>query len=419
MPLTETKIKNAKAGEKQTKIFDVDGLFLLVAPTGKGGAGKRWRLKYYFNGKEKLLALGTYPEVTLADARTRRDQARQLIANGIDPGDMKKQLKAEQEEKAANTFRALAESWHKHQAGVLSEHTRERTLGRLTRDAFPVIGDTPLADLTPRIILEKVLRPIEKRGNVETAHRVRGTIGQILRFGVAEGRCDRDVTADLRGALKPIQREHFAGLDSGGTTDPAKVGALLRAIEGFDGSPVVKAALKLHPLVVVRPGELRSAEWCEIDLDAGEWNIPAGKMKGRLKLKHPHLVPLSSAAVAVLRELHPLTGAGKYLFPSVRSTSRPISENTLNAALRRLGYTKEEIVSHGWRSIFRTLGDEVLQERPDIIEAQLAHKVIGPLGRAYNRTSFLKERRELMEKWGAYLEGLKAGAKVIPIKRRA
>lgn len=416
MPLTDVQVKNAKTGEKQAKLYDVDGLFLLVAPTGKGRGGKRWRLKYYFDGKEKLLALGTYPEVSLAEARKRRDQARQLIANGVDPGDMKKQLKAEKAEQAANTFEKLAREWHKRQAGALSARTRNMLISRLERDAFPVIGSTPLANLTAKVILEKVLRPIEERNAIELAHRERGVISQILRYGVAIGACERDVTADLRGALKPVPRKHHAALDAGGTTDPAKVGALLRAIETFDGSFTVKCALRLHPLVATRPGELRHAEWSEIDFDKATWAIPAGKMK----MKNPHLVPLSLAAVAILRELHALTGTGRYLFPSTRSTARPISDNTMNAALRRLGYTKEEIVSHGWRAVFRTLADEVLQERVDIVEAQLAHQVKDTLGRAYNRTQFLKERRELMNRWGKYLEGLKAGAtKVIPLKRQA
>lgn len=407
MPLTDTKVKNAKAGDRQTKLFDVDGLFLLVAPTGKGTGGKRWRFKYYFDGKEKLLAFGTYPEVSLAEARKRRDQARQLVANGIDPGDMKKRLKAEQAERAANTFEKLAREWHVRQVGDLSERTRKMLMSRLERDVFPVFGGTPLADLRAKDILEKVLRPIEDRGAIELAHRTRGVVSQIMRYGVACGLCERDVTADLRGALKPVPRKHHAALDAGGTTDPGKVGALLRSIETFDGSFIVKCALRLHPFVATRPGELRHAEWAEIDLDGATWSIPSGKMK----MKNPHIVPLSAQAVSILRELHPLTGSGQYLFPSVRSTSRPISDNTMNAALRRLGYTSDEIVSHGWRAVFRTLADEVLHERIDIIEAQLAHQVQDTLGRAYNRTSFLKERRDLMNRWGCYLDTLRAGNK--------
>jgi integrase len=254
---------------------------------------------------------------------------------------------------------------------------------------------------------------MEDRGAIDSAHRVRGTLSQILRYGVASGLCDRDFTADLRGALKPIPRKHHAALDQSGTTDSTKVGELLRAIDGFDGSTIVKCALQLHPLVATRPGELRHAEWAEIDFDTATWSSPAGRMK----MKKPHVVPLSLQALNILRELNKVTGSGKYLFPSIRSTAKPISDNTMNAGLRRLGYTKEEIVSHGWRAIFRTLADEVLQERVDIIEAQLAHQVSDALGRAYNRTSFLKERRELMNRWGQYLEQLKATRKVIQLAR--
>jgi len=371
-------------------------------------------LNYRYGGKQKTLALGKYPDVSLAEARNRRDQARQLIANSVDPGNMKKQLKAEKAERQANTLEKLAREWHERQAGDLSERTRNMLMVRMTRDVFPAIGDTPLADLKAKDILERVLRPIEDRDAVELAHRTRGVISQVLRYGVAIGACERDVTVDLRGALKPVQRKHHAALDAGGTTDPAKVGALLRTIDTFDGSFIVKCALQLHPFVATRPGELRHAEWIEIDFNSATWAIPAGKMK----MKNPHIVPLSPQALAILRELQPLTGSGKYLFPSTRSTARPISDNTMNAALRRLGYTKEEIVSHGWRAVFRTLADEVLQQRIDIIEAQLAHQVKDTLGRAYNRTQFLKERRELMNRWGEYLDGLKVGGKVIPLKRK-
>jgi len=384
---------------------------LLVTKTG----GKLCRFKYRFDNKEKLLAIGSYPEISLSDARKCREDARKLLANSSDPGEVKKAIKSEEAERRASTFEKLALEWHERQADKLADKTKSMLMARLDRDIFPVIGKTPLTDLTPRLILEKVLRPIEDRGAIELAHRVRGLISQILRYGVACGFCDRDFTVDLRGALKPVQRKHHAALDDGGTTDPAKVGALLRAIETFDGSFIVQCALRLHPLVATRPGELRHAEWAEIDFDTATWAIPAGKMK----MKNPHIVPLAPQAMAILKELHPLTGSGQYLFPSVRSTARPISDNTMNAALRRLGYSREEIVSHGWRAIFRTLADEVLQERLDIIEAQLAHQVADTLGRAYNRTSFLKERRELMNRWAAYLDGLKIGAKVIRLRGNA
>jgi integrase len=414
MPLTDVQVRNAKSSAKPRKIFDGDGLYLLVSPTQKAGRGKSWRLKYFFDGKEKLLSLGSYPEVSLADARGRRDKARRLIANGIDPASEKQLQKRKRTEQTANTVEVVAKEWLQRQDGVLAETTRKMIERRLTNDVYPPIGSTPIADLVAREILEKVLRPIEERGTLETAHRVRGTLSQIMRYGVACGLCERDATVDLRGALKPIRRKHHPALDADGIPDSAKVGALLRAIDGFDGNPTVKAALRLHPLVATRPGELRHAEWTEIDFDQALWSIPAGRMK----MKSPHIVPLSPKAVAILRELHSRTGNGRYIFPSTRSVERPISDNTLNAALRRLGYDGTEFVSHGWRAIFRTLADEVLQERIDIIEAQLAHQVSDALGRAYNRTSFLKERRDLMNRWGSYLDGLKSASKVIPLTKR-
>lgn len=413
MPLTDIQVRNAKATEKPRKLFDVEGLFLLVSPSKRAGRGKCWRLKYYFDGKEKSLALGVYPEISLADARTRRDKARKLVANGVDPGDVKKQQKAERAEHIANTVEIIARQWLTKREDTLAEKTLNMIQRRLENDVFPVIGNMPIADLKARDILVKVLQPIEARGTLETAHRVRGILSQVMRFAVACGLCDRDVTVDLRGALKPVQRKHHAALDAGGTPDPVKVGALLRTIDGFDGSPTVKAALRLHPLVATRPGELRHAEWPEINFDTSSWEIPAGRMK----MKNPHIVPLSKQAIAILKEQRLLTGSGKYIFPSTRSAVRPISDGTLNAALQRLGYSKEEFVPHGWRAIFRTLADEVLQERVDIIEAQLAHQVKDALGRAYNRTSFIKERRQLMDQWCEYLEGLKAEVQVIPLHK--
>ncbi len=414
MPLTDIKIRNAKPTAKPCKMFDGDGLYLLVSPTKKPGRGKSWRFKYFFDGKEKLLSLGSYPEISLAEARSRRDQARKLVANNIDPAKERQRQKLERAEQIANTVELVAKEWLHRQEGVLAPKTIDMIERRLANDVYPAIGSTPIADLVAREILEKVLRPIEDRGTLETAHRVRGTLSQIMRYGVACGLCERDATVDLRGALKPIRRKHRPALDTDGIPDPAKVGALLRAIDGFDGSPTVKAALRLHPLVATRPGELRHAEWTEIDLDQALWSIPAG----RVKMKNPHIVPLSPQALTILRELHQITGKGTYLFPSSRSTARPISNNTLNAALRRLGYDGTEFVSHGWRAIFRTLADEVLQDRIDIIEAQLAHQVSDALGRAYNRTSFLKERRAMMNRWGSYLDGLKNASKVISLVKR-
>lgn len=402
-PLTDIQITRTKPKDKDYKLADGAGLYLLITKSG----GKLWRLKYRFSGKEKLLALGSYPEVGLSEARRRKEDARRLLANNIDPSEIKKAIGAEEKERLANTFKILAIEWQKNIANnSLSKTTQKMVEARLKNDIYPAIGHTPLTDLTPKILLEKVLRPIEERGVIESAHRVRGLISQILRYGVASGKCDRDLTTDLRGALKPIPRRHHAAFDQDGITDTKKVGALLRAIDDFEGYFIVKCALRFHPLVATRPGELRHAEWAEIDLEKATWSIPAKRMK----MKKPHIVPLSPQAVSILKELHEITGSGILLFPSIRSTARPISDNSMNAALRRLGFTKDEIVSHGWRAIFRTLADEVLHERVDIIEAQLAHQVSDALGRAYNRTAFLKERRNLMIRWGNYLESLKNGS---------
>jgi integrase len=408
-PITDVQVRNAKASEKDYKLSDGGGMYLLVTSSG----GKLWRIDYRYANKRKTIALGEYPDISIAKAREKRAQVRQQLSDGVDPSVAKKEAKREQHAQRTNTFEKLAYEWYERQTDSLADTTKKMLSARLKNDIFPVIGDTPLDNLNPRTILEDVLRPIEGRGAIETAHRVRGVISQVLRYGVSCGLCERDFTVDLRGALKPIPRNHHAALDADGTTDPAKVGALLRAIDSFDGSQIVKNALRLHPLVATRPGELRHAEWSEINFDTATWSIPAGKMK----MKNPHIIPLSPQAVRILLDLQELTGKGKYLFPSIRSTARPISDNTMNAALRRLGYTRDEIVSHGWRAIFRTLTDEVLQERVDIIEAQLAHQVSDTLGRAYNRTSFLKERRELMDRWGQYLEQLKATRKVIQLAR--
>ena len=410
LPLSDIQVKNAKSKKKSYKLADGAGMYLLVTVSG----GKLWRLDYRYKEKRKTLSFGSYPEITLSEARKRRSEARQLLANGVDPGALKKTIKTEGIAERSNTFEKLAHDWLDRQTTTLAATTRKMIHARLEKDIHPAIGNTPITELSAQLILEKVLRPIEARGAIESAHRARGTISQILRYGVACGVCDRDLTADMHGALKPIPRKHHAALDSaGGTTDPIKVGELLRTIDTYDGYLVVKHALQLHPYVATRPGELRHAEWVEIDFETATWSIPAGRMK----MKNPHIVPLSPQAIEILQSLHELTGAGKYLFPSVRSVARQISDNTMNAALRRLGYSKNEIVSHGWRAIFRTLADEVLQERVDIIEAQLAHQVNDTLGRAYNRTSFLKERRGLMNRWGQYLDKLKATGKVAPMAR--
>jgi integrase len=405
VPLTDVQVKNAKAeGGKAVTLFDGGGLYLSVEPSGAKG----WRLKYRFNGKGRLISLGTYPETTLAGARKKKGAIRTQVKTGIDPSLARKAEKLDKESRQAKTFKVVAEEWAGQQKAKLAASTLKMTLGRLERDIYPAIGNVPVADLIPKMILDGVLRPMERRGVVELAHRTKSIISRILRYGVACGYLERDISADLRGALQTFSRKHMAA-----PTDPKEVAGILRAIDGFEGSFIVKCALRLHPLVVTRPGELRGAEWSEVDLETATWEIPAERMK----TGNPHIVPLSEQALAILHELHPLTGSGKYLFPSIRSTAKPISNNTLNAGLRRLGITKEELVSHGWRAVFRTLGDEVLQFRPDFIEHQLAHAVKDPNGRAYNRTSHLAERKKMMQTWADYLEGLKAGAKVIPLRK--
>ena len=404
MSLTDTAIKNAKPGAKPIKLSDEKGLFLLVSHSG----GKWWRLKYRFGGKEKLLSMGTYPEVSLKDARQRRDDARKLLADGVDPGENRKAVKATKTERAANSFEVIAREWFARKLPSWAPSNADKIIQRLENDAFPWLGGRPIADITPHELL-KVLRRIEERGAVESAHRMRNYCSQIFRYAIATGRAERDAAADLRGALPPSVSQHRAAI-----TDPKAIGGLLRAIDCFQGTFVTKSALLLAPLVFVRPGELRKAEWAEIDLDKAEWNIPAARMK----MRDPHLVPLSTQAVAILRELHPLTREGRYVFPGARTNGRPMSDNAILAALRRMGFAKDEMSGHGFRAMARTILDEVLEVRPDFIEHQLAHAVRDPNGRAYNRTAHLAERRKMMQQWADYLGKLKTGAEVItlPIK---
>jgi integrase len=405
MSLTDTAIRNAKPGEKPIKIFDGGGLYLEVAPAG----GKWWRLKYRFGGKEKRLSLGVYPDVGLKNARERRDNTRKLLANDIDPAEQRKAIKSAQGDRTANSFEVVAREWFaKFKPNWVASHS-DKIIKRLERDVFPWIGDKPIADVRAPELLA-CLRRIENRGAVETAHRALQNCGQILRYAVATGRAERDSSGDLRGALPPVKEQHLASI-----TDPTAVGALLRACDGYQGSFVTQCALRLAPLVFVRPGELRKAEWAEINLDRAEWNIPAERMK----LREPHLVPLSTQGVTILRELHALTGSGRYVFPGARTNGRPMSDNAILAALRRMGFAKDEMSGHGFRAMARTILDEVLHVRPDYIEHQLAHAVRDPNGRAYNRTAHLSERRAMMQQWGDYLDKLKSGAEVIPINRAA
>ena len=403
MPLTDAKVRNAKPAEKMFKLYDERGLFLMVAPEG----GKLWRLKYRIDGKEKLLALGGYPDVGLKEAREKRDDARKLLAAGVDPGAARKAQKAARIERAANSFEVIAREWFAKNEPAWAPSHSTRVCRRMERDIFPWIGGSPIADLKAPEILATVKR-IAERGALETAHRALSDIGQVFRFAISTSRAESDVTRDLRGALPPAVDGHFTAV-----TDPVEVGALLRAMWGYEGTLIVKCALRLAPLVFVRPGELRAARWADFDLDTAEWRFTVSKTKTDL------IVPLSRQAVEILREIQPATGTGEYVFPSARTPKRPMSDNAVLAAMRRMGIPKEAATGHGFRATARTLLDEELGFRPDLIEHQLAHAVRDANGRAYNRTIFLKERHAMMQRWADYLDELRVGATVTPITRAA
>jgi integrase len=405
MALTDTAIRKAKSGDKTQRLFDGSGMYLELSPAG----GKWWRLKYRFGGKEKRLSLGIYPDTSLADAREKRDAARKLLAAGVDPGEQRKAVKAAGEERAANSFEVIAREWHAKQSTTWVDLHASRIMLRLENDVFPWLGRRPIADIPAREFLATVNR-VADRGAVESAHRVLQYCSQVLRYAIATGRAERNPVADLRGALPPVKQTHHAAI-----IDPDAIGGLLRAIDGYQGSFVTKCALRLAPLLFVRPGELRHAEWAEFDLDCAQWNLPAEKMK----MREPHLVPLAPQAVAILRELHELTGRGRYVFPSARGPKRPMSDNAVLSALRRMGYATHEMSGHGFRAMARTVLDEVLHFRPDYIEHQLAHAVTDPNGRAYNRTAHLAERRTMMVAWADYLDTVKAGGKVVAFNRVA
>lgn len=400
MSLTDTAIRNTKPSDKLIKLFDGGGLFLLVTPAG----GKWWRLKFRTGGKEKLLSLGTYPEIGLKDAREKRDSARKLIANGIDPGEKRKSMKREAIITGANTFEAVASEWLNGQKTQVSPGQYQKTLARMKSDVFPWMGRRPISEIdAPEILV--VLRRVDSRGARYTAHRLRSQISQVFRFAIATGRAKGDPAKDLIGAIPTPVEKHFASI-----TEPAKVAEMLRAFDGFSGTFTVLCALKLAPLLFVRPGELRKAEWAHLDLEKAEWRYRVSKTNT------DHLVPLASQTVAILRELHALSGEGLYVFPGARSAARPMSDAAINAALRRLGYdTRTEITGHGFRAMARTILHEELHQKPEVIEHQLAHSVPDALGTAYNRTKFLKERKTMMQLWADYLDKLKAGAEVIPI----
>jgi integrase len=402
MPLTDTAIRNAKPRATYARLFDGGGLYLEVSPAG----GKLWRLKYRFGGKEKRLALGAYPAVSLATARQKRDEARKLLADGIDPGELRKAAKAARAGMAANTFEVIGREWYAKVSASMAESTKDNLSRRLDTYIYPEIGDRPIDSLVAADLL-RVIKLIEKRGALDVARRAHNIMGRIFRYAVGHGIATRDPSRDIElgDILPPADVQHHASV-----TDPKAVGGLLRAIDGFTGAYATKCALRLAALVFVRPGELRHAEWTEFDFDKAEWRIPAAKMK----MKEQHIVPLSAQAISVLREIQLLTGRGRYVFPSERGDGRPMSENTVNAALRRLGYAKDEMTGHGFRSMASTLLHELGLPHA-VIERQLAHGERNKVSAAYNFAEHLPERRKMMQQWADYLDKLKAGAQVIPL----
>lgn len=402
MALTDTAIRRTKPTGRPQKLSDGGGLYLLLRPDG----ARWWRMDYRrpVTGKRNTLSLGVYPTVTLADARSRHQDAKRLLAAGIDPGIQRKAERAVSADRAANSFAVVGEELLAKRAMKLTAASAVRERRLFERDLEPYIGSLPVSEVSAPALLA-ALRRVEARGAIETAHRARTLAAQVFRYAIATGRAERNPAADLVDALASPTSKHFASI-----TEPAEVAPMLRAIHGYYGTPVVMAALKLAPLVFVRPGELRGARWADIDLEAAEWRFVASKTGTQ------HIVPLSAQAVEVLRELQPLTGRGVYVFPGVRDRDRPMSENTVNAALRRLGYDTDTMTGHGFRAMARTILDEVLGFRPDFIEHQLAHAVRDPNGRAYNRTAHLPERRKMMQAWADYLDALRTGSNVVPMR---
>ena len=388
MSLTEVAIRAARAAQRPYKVSDEKGLYLLVKPNG----ARLWRYKYRHAGIEKLLAIGRYPDVSLREARDRRDDARKLVANHVDPS-LKKRIGREGR---ANTFAAVGEEWLETKRVSLSASTWQRDRDQLVKIVGPYLGKRPIAEIEAPELLS-VLKRLEKKGLHDTAHRVRAVCGRVFRYAIATGRASRDISGDLKGALAAKGTQSYAAI-----TDPARVGQLVRAIEDYDGQATTHAALKLAPYVFVRPGELRAAEWSEFDLDRSEWRIPAERMK----MREAHIVPLARQALEILRELHKRTGEGRFVFPAIGKRERPLSENTLNAALRRLGYAKDEMTAHGFRTIASTLLNEQ-GWHPDLIELQLAHKERNKVRAAYNRAQRLEERRKMMRAWADYVDELR------------
>lgn len=394
MALTDTQIRQAKPRDKAYRLSDARGMYLEVTPAGS----KCWRLKYRFAGKEKRLSMGMYPRVTLKDARKACDVAKDQLEQGIDPSQAKKAKKVELATEQANNFEMIALEWHKQQSIKWSESYTSKVLRAIQRDLFPYIGTLPLDQISPPQLLA-VFKRIESRGAVESAHRIKQLTGQIYRYAVATGRAERDITPDLKGALATHKTKHFPAI-----TEPEKIGELLCLIDGYEGTSTVRVAMKLAPLVFVRPKELRHAEWSEIDFIKKEWRIPAEKMK----MGVDHIVPLSRQSIDILEDQRLLTGHWNgYVFPSARSPRRPMSDNAILSAFRSMGISKNEMTGHGFRAMARTLLEEELDERIEYIEHQLAHNVKDALGRAYNRTTHLKGRAIMMQRWADYLDELR------------
>lgn len=410
--LTDSQCKNAKcpADKARARLTDAGGLYLEVSPAGS----KRWFWKYRNGGKEFRLALGSYPSVGLTAARRARDAARLQRAEGADPIQAKKVQKLKASNPAGDSFKVVALEWFEKQEPLWSEAYAVRTKRQFERDLFPWLGERRLADIEP-VELLAALRKVEERGAVETANRDLDLARQVWRYGVSTGRVNRDMTADLKGALSPYRGKHFAAI-----TEPVRLGELLRAIKGYKGGPIVRAALQLAPILFQRPGELRGATWAEMDLEAALWTIPAARMKRGKDGKEngqPHLVPLPTQAVRILEVLKPYTESTGLVFPGERQRSKPISENSVRTALIAMGYTADIQTWHGFRATARTMLAEVLDFEPHVIEAQLAHSVRDANGRAYNRTTYLKQRQEMMQRWADYLDKLSVGADVIQLKQ--
>jgi integrase len=413
MPLTDTAVRQVKHRESAAgeKYADGGGMYLLV----KAG-GKYWRMDYSYANKRRTLALGVYPTVSLARARRERDHAKQLLVDGVDPAATKRAAKVARVTASSNTLELVAREFYATKSAGWSPRYGSRWIERMEKDLFPHLGSLPLKDVTAPMLLS-VLRRVEGRGAIETSHSLRQTAGQVFRYGVQTGRCERNPAADLHGALKPVNVTHMAAV-----LEPKQAGELLRAINGYTGQPATRVALQLSALLFQRPGNIRQMEWAWVDLKKNLLTIPSQDMKRTLHQKingRPHFVPLAPQAVAVLEEIKPLTGHGRYVFPSLRTGERPMSDNTVNAALRRMGFGKDEMSAHGFRAMARTL---IVERLPgisaDVIEAQLAHGKSGPLGMAYDRAEFMDQRRKMMTAWANYLDRLTSGAEVVSLRSR-